>query len=83
MKPILIFVSVVALCGGPLALSGCHSQANEAGVAMPAAHSPSVQEQMQDVDKNPHIPDAQKAAIKASIANGGGATPAPAAPQTP
>lgn len=73
MKTLRVIVSAAVLCGGALALSGCHSQVNEVGgVPMPAPNSPSAQVQMQDVDKNPHIPDAQKVAIKANIANSSG-----------
>ena len=49
---------------------------------MPTPHAaPPPQAQMQEIDNNSHIPDAQKAAIKANIAshNGGTAT-APANP---
>ena len=75
------FVYTVVLFAGVLALSGCHSQEAGAG-AVPTTHAaPPPQAQMQDIDNNPHIPDAQKAAIKASISahapGGNGAAPAP------
>jgi hypothetical protein len=81
MKKFHTFVYSIVLFAGVLALSGCHSQATEAGgVPMPATHAaPPAQAQMQAIDNNPHIPDAQKAAIKANIAShSGGTAPAPA-----
>jgi hypothetical protein len=74
MNKIYALVSTIVLFAGVLTLSGCHSQATEAGgVPMPAPHaSPPPQAQMQEIDNNPHIPDAQKAAIKANIANQNG-----------
>ena len=73
--------AAAALCGGGLFLCGCHhEQTGPVPIPPPGTAAP-VQAQMRDVDSNPHIPDAQKAAIKASIAahapGGGGANPKP------
>lgn len=75
MRTLRISVSAVGLCGAIFALSGCHSQANEAnGVPFPAPHAaPSVQAQVQEIENNPHIPAEQKATLEAQIKNGGSA----------
>lgn len=69
MNNLRVLVAAAVSCGGAL-LAGCHQQEPAAGsIPIPApSATPPVQAQMQDVDSNPHIPDAQKAAIKASIA---------------
>jgi hypothetical protein len=57
------------LCGGTLALSGCHHQeTGPNGVPFPAPQAPlSAQAQIQQVENDPHIPAAQKPSIEAQI----------------
>ena len=57
------------LCGGTLALSGCHQrEAGPNGVPFPAPQAPlSVQAQIQQIENDPHIPAAQKPGIEAQI----------------
>ena len=73
------------LCGGTLALSGCHHQeTGPNGAPFPAPQAPlSVQAQIQQVENDPHIPAAQKPGIEAQIVanNQGAAGKTPA--QTP
>ena len=83
MSNLRVLAAAAVFCGGGALLAGCHQQEPAAGsvpIPAPGAALP-VQAQMQDVDSNPHIPDAQKAAIKASIAahapSGSGAAPTP------
>ena len=69
MKKFRIFGFAAILSGGALALSGCHQQnVGPSGVPFPAPQTPlSVQAQIQQVEKDPHIPAAQKASIEAQI----------------
>lgn len=81
MKNIRTFLAAAVFCGGGALLAGCHQQEAGSTPNSAPAVAPPAQTQMQDVDNNPHIPDAQKAAIKASIAahtpGGSGTAPRP------
>ena len=64
-------VSAAMICGGATVLAGCQPQAT--GKTFPAPQAaPPVQQQIQNVANDPHIPAAQKASIEAAIAHGNG-----------
>ena len=72
-KPRLSSAAAIT-CGGVLVLSGCrHSGTAVGGVPIPPTHAAApVQTQIQEIDRNPHIPPAEKAALEAHIAHANG-----------